>query len=442
MQIFLIGLTSTSCGGMEYANLGNYVIMEPLIKFLKQEFPKAKIVTSIQMSDEFCQKFDIESRREKRFWTYGKLTGFTTIADIIKILIWSLFKYIFKVNLKFILNSSLLLKGMNQSDIIIDFSGDIFGDNADSKRYLEGCAELIFSKMLKKPTIMLIGSPGPFREIWRLVLAKFIMNKLDLITTREPLSKDFLNYIGIDGENLISTACPSFWFEKNHSKNMKEILLKEKIIINTNKPLIGLIISGWNMPKGPFNRWPREDSEYNTFIELIDYLVRKLKARVCIMSHQNAVTKEGNLTAGNDHKIINRLFEIMGNKYSENQVFTLKGFYDAATTKTIIGYFDILISGRIHGAIQGLSQYIPTVIIDYGHEPKAHKLKGFAQLVAMENYLCNPHDSQDMINKVEDLWNNKEVVKRHLKKKISKIKQLAKLNFQLIKRVTNDKKSN
>ena len=98
MQIFLIGLTSGSLGGMEYRNLGNYVIMEPLIKFLKQEFPEAKIVTSIQMSDEFCQKFDIESRREKRFWTYGILTGFTTIADIIEILIWSLFKlYYFQV---------------------------------------------------------------------------------------------------------------------------------------------------------------------------------------------------------------------------------------------------------------------------------------------------------------------------------------------------------
>ena len=32
---------------------------------------------------------------------------------------------------------------------------------------------------------------------------------------------------------------------------------------------------------------------------------------------------------------------------------------------------------RIHGAVAALSQSVPTVIIDYGHEPKAHKLIGF-----------------------------------------------------------------
>ena len=443
MHIFLIGLTSTSLGGMEYGgNLGNYVIMEPLIKFLKQEFPEAKIVTSIQMSGKFCQKFGIESKREKRFWTYGKLTGFTTIVDVLKISIWSLFEYTFKINLKFILNSSLLLREINQSDVIIDFSGDIFGDNASSRKYLEGCVELTFSKILKKPTIMLIGSPGPFKKIWRSVLAKFTMNRLDLITTREPLSKDLLEHIGINNKKLISTACPSFWFEKSDSKDIKEILLREKIISNVNKPLIGLIISGWNMPKGPFDKWPRDDSEYTTFVKLIESIIIQLKARVCIMSHQNTITKEGHLTAGNDHRIINHLLKILRNRFSEDQVFTLKGFYDAATSKTIIGNFEILISGRIHGAVQGLSQCIPTVIIDYGHEPKAHKLKGFAQLVGMEKYLCNPRDSQDMINKVEGLWNNKEVVKKHLEKKIPEVKQLAKLNFELIKKVINDKKNN
>ena len=117
------------------------------------------------------------------------------------------------------------------------------------------------------------------------------------------------------------------------------------------------------------------------------------------MSHQNAVTKEGHLIAGNDHRIIKQLLKILGNRFSENQLFTLNGFYDAATSKAIIGNFEILISGRIHGAVQGLSQCIPTLIIDYGHEPKAHKLKGFAQLVGIERYLSNPHDSKDMINR-------------------------------------------
>jgi polysaccharide pyruvyl transferase WcaK-like protein len=34
----------------------------------------------------------------------------------------------------------------------------------------------------------------------------------------------------------------------------------------------------------------------------------------------------------------------------------------------------MLVSGRVHG----LSQHVPTVIIDY--EPKAHKIMGFAKV--------------------------------------------------------------
>ena len=51
--------------------------------------------------------------------------------------------------------------------------------------------------------------------------------------------------------------------------------------------------------------------------------------------------------------------------------------YMIHATKTIIKNFDMLVSGRIHGAVAALSQSVPTVIIDYGHEPKAHKLIGF-----------------------------------------------------------------
>ena len=59
MKFFIMGLTSSALGGMEYHNLGNYAITEPLIVYLKKEFPNAEISTSIQMSDEFCKKFNI-----------------------------------------------------------------------------------------------------------------------------------------------------------------------------------------------------------------------------------------------------------------------------------------------------------------------------------------------------------------------------------------------
>ena len=50
----------------------------------------------------------------------------------------------------------------------------------------------------------------------------------------------------------------------------------------------------------------------------------------------------------------------------------------------------MLVSGRIHGAVAALSQSVPTVIIDYGHEPKAHKLIGFAKVVGVQDFVADP----------------------------------------------------
>ncbi|MBE0447463.1 MAG: polysaccharide pyruvyl transferase family protein [Actinobacteria bacterium] len=437
-RIFLAGLTSGKLGGMEYHNLGNYVIMEPLIKLMREEFPNSDIITSIQMSDEFCKTFDIVSKRDERFFTYGLKTALTTLADIAKLTAWAIFKYVTRLDLGVLVRSSKLLNEIYRADIVIDFSGDLFGDNSKFNAFLEACAELLFAKVLGKPTAMIIGSPGPFRSTWRFVLAKFVMQRIDLITTREPLSKDFLEYIGIR-DNVTSTACPSFLFEKKRETEVEEDLKFEGLLDQKDKPLVGLILCGWNMREGPFNKWPREDTEYVPFIELINYLIDNLNVRVCIMSHQNATNGDGEIVTGNDHRIINQLMSSIQGKYSAKEVFTLKGIYDAAASKTIIGQFDMLISGRVHGAVQGLSQYIPTAIINYGHEPKAHKLRGFAKLADIEQYVCDPNSSSDMINKVDALWKAREFVKRHLELQAPKIQELARENFKLMRFFLNVK---
>ncbi|MGI6455402.1 MAG: polysaccharide pyruvyl transferase family protein [bacterium] len=162
------------------------------------------------------------------------------------------------------------------------------------------------------------------------------------------------------------------------------------------------------MPVAPYNAWPREDWEFEPFIKLIHHILQKTTCRVCVMSHQNATDNSGKMIRGNDHRIIEKLLKLADYSLYDNRLFTLSDLYDAAESKTIISTFDILMSGRIHGAVQGLSQGIPTAIIDYGHEPKAHKLKGFAQVVSRLNeLLCVIRDSaESMINSFDKVINN------------------------------------
>ncbi|MDB4609494.1 polysaccharide pyruvyl transferase family protein [Verrucomicrobia bacterium] len=425
-NIFITGLTSTTEGGMQFHNLGNYIITEPLFHLLRKGFPDAKISTSIQLEKSFYNKYDLTQLTNERFFTYGKKTAQKTVIDIIHILLWKITK-----SKKFL--STPLLSELNKSDLIIDFSGDIYGDNANWRRFIESNMRLLFSLILGKKVAMIIGSPGPFKSYWRLIIAKYILPKLSLITNREELSTKMLSYIGISGKNIVTTACPSILFRKDDQNDLKNSS-DYKNIFSDKRPIIGLIICGWNMPDGPYNKWPRTKESFNSFVSLILRLNSSFDHRICIMSHQNATDKEGSLCAGNDHKILNEIVNEVRKKTDNDKIFTLKGHYTAGQSKTIIGQFDILISGRIHGAVQGLSQNIPTIILDYGHEPKAHKMLGFALMYNMNIYLCQPNDNIKIIKCAKEILENHEIINDKLKRRTQEVKLLAESNIDLIKK--------
>lgn len=426
MNILVIGLTSVGLGGMEYHNLGNYIIIDPFFQLLRKTFPSAEIKTSIQMSEKFNNQYNIISLREKRFWSYGVKTAKHTMNDIFKFFLWRITKK------ESFLKYSLLLSELNQADLIIDFSGDIYGDNANWRAFLESNAHLFFAKKFNKKTAMIIGSPGAFKKAWRRIIAKYILSKLDLITNREEISTHFLKQIyRINNNNIHTTACPSVLFQGGSIETLSN---REdySLICDNSKRTVGLILCGWNMPVGPYNKWPREDWEFQPFIKLINYIYDSSNYRICLMSHQNATDIDYNLIAGNDHKIIEKLYDLISDD-KKNRVITLNGLYAAEESKAIIGTFDVLISGRIHGAVQGISQTVPTAIIDYGHEPKAHKLRGFAKMYGIEKYVCDPLSGDDLIFKFNELIKYKSEIKSELIERVGFVKKEALKNFELLK---------
>ena len=99
----------------------------------------------------------------------------------------------------------------------------------------------------------------------------------------------------------------------------------------------------------------------------------------------------------------------------------------------------MLISGRIHGAVQALSQAIPTAIIDYGHEPKAHKLKGFARIYGVDDYLIDLNSPEESYRIIDRLISHQNELKKQLEERLPYIKLSAIKNFELLRELCNDK---
>ncbi|MBN1515462.1 polysaccharide pyruvyl transferase family protein [Candidatus Sumerlaeota bacterium] len=434
-KIFVTGMTSLHPYAMEFENLGNFVIVEPFFRTLKEEFLTSSITTSLQLTDDYSQYVDINVLRDKSLWTFGYKGLLRCCIDFLCALAWFIAKRIFRIDLKMLRMCSPRLKALSDAELVIDFSGDMYGDNAQSIRhFLIWSMAILIARLMEKKICFVASSPGPFRSTFRLLVARFVLKQCDLVAVREPLSHHNLNHIGLSGAKFVWFPCPSVGFRPLQTMSVNEIRTREPKITADDKPLVGLILCNINMSEPPLYKWPREDWEYEPFIRIVEALVKRLEVRVCVMSHQNRTDSDCNFIPSPDHKLVGRLVELIPQEIA-NDVFTINGLYNASGNNFIISHFSMLISGRIHGAMQGISQCIPTAIIDYGMEPKAHKLKGFAMMCGLDDYICDPADTDMMIERIKSLWKNRQSVHAQLSERIP---TLEKQSRELWKRVRRE----
>ncbi|MEX1211390.1 MAG: polysaccharide pyruvyl transferase family protein [Balneolaceae bacterium] len=432
MNILLIGQCSLHWGRMEFGNIGNYYIIEPFIRQLHQTFPGANIKTTFQLSDGFCVRENISVLPMELYYGWNESDLDCALKELS---IAELYKSMGKV-----VSTTSYIDEVLSADLVIDFSGDIWGDNADflgPNRFLVGLIKDRVAQLLGKPTVMLAGSPGPFDNQDTLEFAKEVFADFDLVTNREPISMEILKEYGFDISKTFSKACPSFLFEPQKEFSFISILDKEGIEDN-GRPKAGFILCGWNFTEGPFDKWPREDKDYLKFAESVEYMIDVLGLDVYLMSHSNGFPippKEFELQHGRDYPIIKQLQKVLSKRGVQDHVHSIDGVYDTWETKALIGNFDFLVSGRVHGAIAGLSQAIPTVIIDYGHEPKAHKLVGFAKVIDVENYVASPESSDSLKKIIKDCWIHRKVVQKNIANRLNLVHQMTLENFQLTREV-------
>ena len=430
MNILLIGQTTLHWGRMEYGNIGNYYIVEPFIRELHRVFPEATIRTTLQMTDDFCQKEKVVRLPIELYYSWDDENYLNTCIKELGIA--TLYQETGKI-----FATTPYIKEVINSDLVIDFSGDIWGDNADfvgKNRFLIGAIKDRVAQLFGKKTAMLAGSPGPFKNHDN-QFTRTVFEAFDLVTNREAVSVELLKEQNFETEKVVSLACPAFLFEPEKEEKMLSIY-KQNELDDSSVQKIGFIVCGWNLKEGPYDKKIVKDEELLDFVKAIEFLLQKDNVKIFLMSHSNGFELPPNfkLIQGRDFPYAKQIFEILEKRKiaDMHKVKLIDGVYNPAETKAIIRKFDMLVSGRIHAAVAALSQNIPTVIFDYGHEPKAHKLRGFARVAQVEEYLTDPTDFNGMIETVDKCWENRSKIKQNLEQRIPEVKKDAQRNFDLL----------
>lgn len=431
-KILITGQCSLHLGRMEFGNIGNFYIVQQLFEQIKIKYPNHKIYTTLQLSEDFKKQYNIDILPMDYYYSFNDIKS--NLPNTLFELDAS-YKYRNGEDTKL----TPFMKYAIDSDLIIEFNGDVWGDNADyfgEDRFVVGMYKTIILQNCNKNIYNFAGSPGPFNTCKKYIdLIKQTFSNYKKVINREKISTELLLHQGFNSNNQVSYPCPSWMFESKLSNDeINKIYEKAGIIKKNNEKLIGMIICGWNIKNKLWDSTDYLRDDFIDFIELVKHIISKYDMKIVLISHNNAYNKNINkLQNGRDFFLLERFYNLLQNEkdIDLNKIILKKTVNDPYETKGFISKLDFMISGRLHGSVASLTSNIPTLMVKYSNGPKCHKLNGFANFINYEDYITEVN-TNNMIKQFDNIVNNEQEIINKLKINIKKTKVKAKESFDLL----------
>ena len=343
-----------------------------------------------------------------------------TLFYILRCEIWSILQKYFGLNL------NILIKGRLQeyynADVIISTGGDIFTEDYGLLSLFSHLSNLLPGILLNRPVVIYGESVGPFRNRLGKAIAKFIFNRVNLITLRDEISSMHLQELCITTPPIYLTADSAFLLAPPPRWRIDEILLEEGI--NKNTPLIGMsvskIISRYDVTcedtKEKYHKY------VNLMAQVVDYLIEMFDATIIFVPHVMEPW-------GNDDRVVAK--DILDNVKYKHRVISIINEYTPEEFKGIIGECDLFIGARMHACISSTSMCVPTIALAYSH--KTYGVIG--GMLRQEKWICDIStiDFNSLIFKINEVWANREEIKKSLAERLKDVKEHALFNGKLVK---------
>ena len=327
------------------------------------------------------------------------------LTPMIEYTLWLLLYKGLRLNTGFLIrNATDTVKEYSDADWII-FCGGQYITNV-GPGLLIALYEIIFSKLLGKPVMLYAQSFGPFNPKYARPLIKRILNKVDIITTREGISKRYLNDIGVTAP-IFETADAAFLLPPIPREDALT-LIEHEARIPKNELMVGLTAIPWYFPneKSEANKIKKFENYLEALAGAVDYIIEKLNVHVIFFPH---VT----LPPSNDDRPISK--EVFNRIENKSKVTVLTDDYSPEQLKGMYGCMSLFIGTRYHSCIFALSMNVPTIPIGY-----SHKAPGITKMLGLEDYLVdiNTITTHDLISKIDKIGIERDEVKKKLEEKI------------------------
>lgn len=328
------------------------------------------------------------------------------LISILRLTLWLLFQKLARIDIKLLIrNNRDTVKAYKDMDCYIFCGGQNLinlGSGLVAALY-----EIVFSKVLGKPVMIWANSLGPFNPRYIRPFIRWVLNKVDLITTREAISKKILDDISVTAPAFVTADAA---FTLPHVSREEAMGLIERQTGNIkNELLVGISAIPWDFPNESSEA--RKTELFENYLEVLaaaaDYVIGKLNAYV-IFFPQVIIP-----TVKDDRPIAAKVLGKMGN---ESQAAILTDDYTPEQIKGMYGCMSLLIGTRFHSCILAQSMKVPTVAIEYD----GHKAAGIMRLLELEDYVSDIYviTTDELISKIDKIWAERDGVRKKLEKNI------------------------
>jgi len=310
-------------------------------------------------------------------------------------------KLIFPLRKSHFFRHDPILSQYLEADFVIDLSaGDSFSDIYGLSRLVAYSLQKIPAIALKRPLFIFPQTLGPFQRFVSKMIASYILNRAEVVFTREPQSTTIVKSMVKFPDKVVEVSDMAFLMEPEPV---------DLPFLEEHPGFVGVNVSGLlYFEDQPGLKWTSVD--YRMFMKkIVVQFVQKFNKDVLFVPHVIIQGKyEGDTQASLD--LQNELPEEIRARTS---IFTTP--FSAPQLKYIISKADYFVGARMHSCIAALSSYVPVNPVSY-----SHKFEGILKQLGMEDLVCDPRWSSidEMVAHVEKSYENRSEIQQRLRRTI------------------------
>lgn len=319
------------------------------------------------------------------------------------------------------------------TDVIIIGHNGTFGlDGALGIPFFYHIYIATIAKLLDKPVVLYGGSIPQTKGILgpiKALLYKLALKNICLVTLRERISCENLKNIGLRGKRIFITSDLAFLLQPAPLNKISQ-LMKQEGIEKNSKPLVG-ITATHQMASKAFPYLGSPLASYSRHIEMlaetIDKLIDSLSCTVIFVPHCIGFGDEL------DDRLVAK--DILNKCKNKKEIKLIDNEYSAAELKGLIGQFDLFIGERTHSVVNAMSMRVPSVILSNSIDKRLDMIR----MLGQDNAICYTDnlDSNSLLDKINNIWSNRDMIKTELKMQTDIAKEKAMLNGKLLKEHLN-----